>query len=332
MTLLSEQHHEQFRDQGYVVVEDAVPEPLCDAVVDAMWRATGYDSNDPETWYGPPEGADEQWKWRTMGGVEMYHHQSQWDVRQHPTVYQAFAELLDEHRLWTSFERCNLKPPKHPDHPEFQPLDIHLDQPALGYLARCSSPAASVPKEFPRPYNVQGLVMLNDVGRDEGGTTCVPDLYRDLEEWVDRVLAGGDYSKADINEELLDPSDANVEQITGSKGDLLIWDSLLPHGQAPNLSESYRAATYIRMEPAGFADTTARQSRLEAFDDFRPDPRVSEEGDLCQPVCDRRDWERRNSPVPELTALGEKLLGRSPWPGWKAMANKEHMYPRMFSR
>lgn len=329
MALLSSEDREQFRQNGYLVVEDAVPESTCDALVERLWETLGHDPDDPETWYTPPEGMAEQMRWGSMGGVEMYHQQPQWDIRQHPTVYQAFAEVLGEPRLWTSFERCNFAPPSHPD---FNALDIHVDQPALGLLEQASVAPDSVPDTFPRPYNVQGIVMLDDVGIDEGGTTCVPSLYRRLEEWVDTEVAGKQLSKTEINEEILSPPESDIEQITGNKGDLLIWDTLLPHGQAPNHSEQRRAAMYIRMEPAGFGDTRARQKRLEEFEAFHPDPRVDENGTLHETPHDPREWEQAQGREPSLTALGEKLLGLAPWPGWDEMEARDYPYPLMFSR
>jgi len=123
--VISSQDHEFFHENGYLRVEDAVPTENCDAVADAIWEFMGKDPDDPGTWYTPPEGLSERFG---GGNVEMYHHQSMWDVRQHPRVYQAFAELLDEERLWVSLDRCNLTPPVREERPsEGDNAFVHWD-------------------------------------------------------------------------------------------------------------------------------------------------------------------------------------------------------------
>ena len=47
MGILTQAHHEHFDEYGYMVIEDAVPTDLCDAVVDAIFAFLGMDPENP---------------------------------------------------------------------------------------------------------------------------------------------------------------------------------------------------------------------------------------------------------------------------------------------
>jgi len=293
--VISSQDHEFFHKNGYLRVEDAVPTENCDAVADAIWEFMGKDPDDPGTWYTPPEGLSERFG---GGNVEMYHHQSMWDVRQHPRVYQAFAELLDEERLWVSLDRCNLTPPVREERPsEGDNAFVHWDVDTSPLPAR---PVRQGGTEAV-PYGVQGVLYLDDTSEDQGGFQCVPSIYRDLDGWVERQPDDRDSLNPDIG-------DHAVESIPGEKGDLVIWDSLLPHGNGRNHADSPRLAQYVNMVPERFRDATARGDRIEKWRN-----RAANDGEAFSGDPRRRE---REHPVPELTSLGQKLLGTDPWPGW----------------
>lgn len=54
MNILTQAHRDHFDENGYMVVEGAVPTALCDAVVAAIFAFLEMDSADPETWYRAP--------------------------------------------------------------------------------------------------------------------------------------------------------------------------------------------------------------------------------------------------------------------------------------
>jgi hypothetical protein len=110
--VLNEQDLDFFRKNGYVVARNVVPEPNRRAVIDAVFDFLGMDPDDPTDWYRPP---------LALGGmIEMYQHQALWDNRQNPKVYQAFCDIYGTEKLWVSIDRANFKPPRHPDHPEYE--------------------------------------------------------------------------------------------------------------------------------------------------------------------------------------------------------------------
>lgn len=53
--------------------------------------------------------------------------------------------------------------------------------------------------------------------------------------------------------------------VPGKAGDLVIWNSLLPHGNAANTSARPRLAQYITMMPAG-ADGAGCRERVAAWE------------------------------------------------------------------
>ncbi|MFB6136402.1 MAG: phytanoyl-CoA dioxygenase family protein [Halobacteriaceae archaeon] len=310
MPVLTTDDRRSFERDGYVKLSGVVPEEHCEAVVDAVWDCLGQDPDDPETWYDPPAGLDDHWDSRPGGFVKLFHHQALWDVRQHPRVYQAFAELLGEERLWTTIDQTGMKPPRHPDHPELDREFVHVD-------VDCRD----VPRPVPRPYGLQGVVYLADTTEEHGGFHCVPSLYRRRREWLDGHdgegrhpdLLGPDGGYADSP---LDPGD--VEAVPGEAGDLVVWDRLLPHGNGVNRTDEPRFAQYVAMEPARFGDHEARAARVASWREQRPY--------FDHQTPDPREWERRNCERADLTPLGRRLLGADPWEGWLSMAD-DYDYP-----
>ncbi len=293
MSLLSDQDHDFFRENGYVKVENVVPEPLCEAVISDIFDHTGRERDDPATWYDPPKGLDEQFS--SAGMLEMYHRQSMWDVRQHPRLYQAFAELLEIERLWVSIDRVNMTPPSHEEHPDLDHGFVHWDV-----------NLADVPRPVPQPHGVQGVVYLDDTSIEQGGFCCVPELFRDMDEaWLDdRIAARENPTKLPDS----DLAEYEVEPIPGEQGDLVIWDRLCPHGNGRNLADEPRFAQYVLMYPQAFGDVERREQRIECWQ--------QSEAPAGEPFPgDPRELEQETPPA-ALTPLGRKLLGLDPWDHW----------------
>lgn len=277
MSVLSAEDHAFFKENGYVVVRNAVPPENCDAVVDAIWEFLGMDRNNPEDWYREPH--------RTNGMVEIYQHQALWDNRQHPRVHQAFAEIWGTEKLWVSFDRACMKPPPHPAHPEYDHKGfIHWDVDT---------------SKLPVPFGVQGVLVLTDTEENQGGFQCVPELFRRFDEWVKTQPPDRDPRKPDM-------TGFTVKQIPAQAGDLIIWHRLLAHGNGHNTSDKPRFAQYITMFPARKDNEEQRQQRVHRWQN-----RVGPSGSAFP--GDPRQWEQRNGKTAELTPLGRRLLGLDGW-------------------
>lgn len=284
MAILTPDDHTFFAENGYVIVPDAAPPENLRAVVDAVWEFLGMDPNDPEDWYREPH--------RTSGMVELYQHPALWNNRQYPRIYQAFVEILGTHRLWVSMDRACMKPPRHPDHPEYDHRGfIHWDADT---------------SRLPIPFGVQGVLALTNTAADQGGFQCVPGMHRNLEEWIAT-------QPADRNPRVPDLTGRTVQAIPMRAGDLLIWDRLLPHGNGHNVSNRPRLAQYITMYRAREEDREARDRRIRLWRErlcpggppFPGDPRRLEE---------------LHGTTAELSPLGRKLLGLDLWDEAPAVA------------
>lgn len=276
---------EQFAEQGYVVVPDAVPAANLQAVVDLIWRFLGASGEDPESWYriAPRETTGGAAPISRAGMVEVYQQPELWDNRQHPRVYQAFADVWRTPRLWATLDRANMKPPVRPDHPEWQHGGfIHWDVDTA---------------RDPLPFGVQGVLYLTDTAADQGGFQCVPGFPRRFAEWVRTQPADRDPRFPDL-------TGLEVRSIPGRAGDLLIWNSLLPHGNGENTSPRPRLAQYISMYPAARGTEAERRERVAAWREQRA---------AGGWPGDPRGWERRHGRRAELTALGRRLLGLDAW-------------------
>jgi ectoine hydroxylase-related dioxygenase (phytanoyl-CoA dioxygenase family) len=266
---LSAEQRQFFEDYGYLVVPEVVPQPLLDAVVDAVFSFLGASVDDPAGWYrGEP---------RRHGMVQLFQHQALWAIRQHAAVYEAFCDLLRTARLWVTVDRVNMKPPMSPGRPGWSDHGfLHWDVD---------------PRDHPDPPWVQGVVALTATGPDQGGFQCAPDLFAELDQW----LGDGDRP--------FDVSGFAGRHVAMDAGDLLVWNSRLPHGNSPNTSSKPRLAQYVSMRPVG--DEVERRQRVSDFYQRRPPASFgSPPGAL----------DREPGPPPDLTVLGRRLLGLDEWP------------------
>lgn len=283
MSILSKEDHEFFARNGYVKISGAAPKADMDAVIEAMWAFLGMDPSNPADWYRDPL--------RPNGMVEMYQHQALWNNRQNPRIHQAFAEILGTEHLWVSIDRACFKPPRHPEHPEYDNKGfIHWDADT---------------SKLPLPLSVQGVLYLADTDADQGGFQCVPALFRQFDTWVQS-------QPADRNPFTPDLTGFEVEPIPGKAGDLVIWNRLLAHGNGHNISARPRFAQYISMFEA--------DPRTAASDGWGGDreERIRQWRERSAPNAgwapgDPRHWEQRHCEPAELTPLGRKLLGLDLW-------------------
>lgn len=262
-----------WQENGYVIIPNAVPQENLDQVVNAIWTFLDMDASDPNTWY-PVER-------QRNSMVEMYHNQAMWDNRQHPRVYGAFADVWGIDNLWVSLDRVSMNPPDRPDwgYKGFTHWDIDTTQ-------------------DPPPFMVQGVLYLTDTDANQGGFHCVPGFHNIFHEWVKTQPVDRDPRRPDLTGYISQP-------IPGKAGDLLIWHSLLPHGNGQNLSNRPRLAQYITMFPAR-NDEGERQFRAQAWQERLPPQGRAFPGDP-------REWEQQHSATAELTTLGRKLLGIDAW-------------------
>jgi len=281
LRVLTEKDWEQWQNKGYVLIRNVVPMDYVNRMIDRIWEFEEKDPDDSATWYKPPRKEMEMKELINSGMVEMYNNPLMWDNRQYPKIYDIFVDIWGTEKLWVSIDRCNLNFPVRKD--EFKGF-IHWD-------IDTSDPD--------RNNNVQGVLSLTDTTNETGGFQCVPELFRNFDEWVLTQPTDRDPFKPDI-------TGFEVEQIETRAGDLLVWNSMLAHGIRPNRSKVPRIAQYIAMTPAQEDNQELRDWRIKSWSERIPPEGYAFPGDP-------RNWEQTKYGRAELSELGEKLLGLKDW-------------------
>lgn len=282
LRVLSEDDWRFWKENGYVIVRDAVPKEHVERLAKLIWDFEEKDPNDTSTWYTAARREIQMEELKNTGMVELYNHQYLWDNRMYPKVYEAFVDIWGTEKLWTSIDRCNLNLPMKPGH-EYNSF-IHWDVDT---------------SLDPIPVNVQGVLSLVDTEVDMGGFQCIPELYRDFEEWVKD-------QPADRNPHKPDTTGYTPTKVVTKAGDLLIFNSMQPHGIRPNYSDKPRLAQYVSMFPAQEGNEELVKTRVESWKKRIPPSGKAFPGDP-------RNLEHEKYKTAQLTDLGEKLLGLKKW-------------------
>ncbi|WP_428910907.1 phytanoyl-CoA dioxygenase family protein [Niallia sp. Krafla_26] len=279
LRVLSEEDWKFWKENGYVIIRNAVPQGHTDRLRDLIWEFEEKNPNDPSTWNAAPRTEMKMKELQGTGMVELYNHQYLWDNRMYQRVYDAFVDIWGTKKLWVTIDRCNLNMPNNGS-AGFIHWDIDTSQ-------------------DPLPQNVQGILSLVDTTADMGGFQCIPELYRDFPEWVKTQPKDRDPYHPDT-------TGYEPTKIIQKAGDLLIFNSMQPHGIRPNHSDKPRIAQYISMFPAQEDNELLREERIASWRD-----RITPKGDAFP--GDPRNWEQEKYSTAELTELGEKLLGLKKW-------------------
>lgn len=282
LRVLSEEDWAFWIHNGYIVVKNAVSKEQAAATARFLWEFEEKDPHDPSTWYTAPRAEMQMKELTNTGMVEVYNHQQLWNNRQAPRIYDAFVDIWGTEKLWVTIDRANLNFPIKPGF-EYKGF-IHWDY----------DPET-------KPVNVQGVLALADqTDENMGGFQCVPELYRTYDTWKLTQPGDRDHYKPDI-------SGFELVKVKMEAGDLLIFNSLEPHGIRPNLSgNKVRIAQYISMMPAEEDNEPLKEWRITSWRDRRAPEGYAFPGDP-------RKWELTKYPTAELSDLGKKLLGLERW-------------------
>jgi len=201
-----------------------------------------------------------------------------------PREQAAFADVWGTEKLWVTIDRANLNLPMREGF-EFKGF-IHWDY-----------------DPDTKPENVQGVLALADqTDENMGGFQCIPTLMREYDTW--KLTQPEDRNKFQPDTKGFEDKLVKVKL---EAGDLLIFNSLLPHGIRPNMSgDKVRIAQYISMMPVQENDEAQRQWRINSWRD-----RIAPEGYAFP--GDPRKWEQTKYDTAELSELGKKLLGLQSW-------------------
>lgn len=269
---------------GFVVIKNAVSREQAQKTADFLWEFEEKNPNNPESWYTAARAEMQMKELQGTGMVEVYNHQLLWENRQTERVYNAFVDIWGTEKLWATIDRANLNFPIQPGF-EYKGF-IHWDY----------DPET-------KPQNVQGVLALADqTNLEMGGFQCIPWLYRNYDSWKQS-------QPEDRNR--FQPDTKGLEEyfvkVPLEAGDLLIFNSLEPHGIRPNNSkDKVRIAQYISMMPAEEENIALKEWRINSWKN-----RIAPEGHAFP--GDPRNWEQTKYNTAKLSTLGEKLLGLKSW-------------------
>ena len=284
LRVLTIQDWKFWKDNGYIVIKNAVPKEQAIDTAKFIWEFDDKDPKDPSTWYADARAEMQMKELAGTGMVEVYNNQHLWNNRQYQKVYDAFVDIWGTEKLWVTIDRANLNFPIRPGF-EYQGF-IHWDY-----------------DPDTKPQNVQGVLALSDQkDQNMGGFQCIPWLYRNYEKWKLSQPEDRDKFKPDIN-----GLEDKIVKVSLEVGDLLIFNSTQPHGIRPNNSkDKVRIAQYISMMPAQEDDAELVQWRINSWRN-----RIAPEGYAFP--GDPRNWEQKKYKTANLSKLGEKILGLKKW-------------------
>ena len=271
-------------ENGYVVIKNAVSREQAMKTAEFVWEFDDKDPNDPSTWYTEARAEMEMKELAGTGMVEVYNNQFLWDNRQTKRVYDSFVDIWGTEKLWTTIDRANLNFPIRPGF-EYKGF-IHWDY-----------------DPDTKPQNVQGVLALADqTDQEMGGFQCLPWLYKNYDTWKLSQPEGRNKFQPDIS-----GLEDKIVKVSLEAGDLLIFNSTLPHGIRPNNSkDKVRIAQYISMMPAQEDDIDLVNWRINSWKN-----RIAPEGYAFP--GDPRNWEQEKYQTANLSKLGEKILGLEKW-------------------
>ena len=282
LRVLTEEQWQFWKNEGYIVIENAISRDQALKTAEFLWEFEEKDPNDKSTWYTEPRAEMKMKELAYTGMVECYNHPYLWANRQVQRIYDAFVDIWGTEKLWVTIDRANLNFPIRPGF-EYKAF-IHWDY----------DPET-------KPVNVQGVLALADqTDENMGGFQCIPELYRTYDQW--KLTQPSDRHRF-----LPDTTGFTPTKVKLNAGDLLIFNSLQPHGIRANQSEDkVRIAQYISMMPAEEENESLRQWRIQSWKN-----RIAPEGYAFP--GDPRNWEQIKYETAELNALGKKILGLETW-------------------
>lgn len=284
LRVLTESEWQFWIEKGYIVIKNAIPKEQATATADFLWEFEEKNPHDPNTWYTPPRAEMKMKELAGTGMVEVYNHQQLWNNRQTQRVYDAFVDVWGTEKLWVTIDRANLNFP------------IKKGFEYKGFIHWDYDPET-------KPQNVQGVIALSDqTDLDMGGFQCIPWLFQNYDTWKLTQAQDRNHFQPDIT-----GLEDKIEKVAMEAGDLLIFNSLLPHGIRPNRSNNkVRIAQYISMMPAEEDNAALKAWRINSWKN-----RVAPEGYAFP--GDPRKWEQAKYSTAALSPLGEKLLGLKSW-------------------
>jgi hypothetical protein len=212
--IFTEAHRDQLDRVGFTLVAGVIPGASATQLLNALRDVSSVDYANPPTWYSLPESYP--------GIIPSHHHQAQWDIRQNPSLYKVFSSLWGTQNLWVTMDRIGFVPPLQPGDDEG--CTLHWDVDPSGEAT------------------YQAIVYLTDAGPERAPFHAAPEVFQQLDAWLARMPESFEFGSADFSRE-------PTVSVPGKAGDLIVWNSKLPHGPGPNRASLPRVMQAVTMLP-----------------------------------------------------------------------------------
>ena len=217
--VFSKEDLNNWENQGYVILKNAVSKEDCEHTVDFILDQLGADLSDPDTWYKP-----HPLKQGIM--VQLFNAETLDKNRFSKRIKLAYHQLWKRGDLMVSMDRVSFNPPEN-EHYQFQGPNLHWDM--------------SLKK--PIYFGLQGLLYLTDTDENQGAFTLIPGFHKIIDTWLDNLPSNQHPREVNLWH------DFEPKPIAAKAGDFIIWNQSLPHGSSPNTSNKPRIVQYINYQP-----------------------------------------------------------------------------------
>lgn len=216
--VLSYEDLQFWKENGYVIVKNAISKKDCEDTQRAIWDFLKMDPNKKETWYNRHE--NQKGLMLNFSDHETL-NQNRFSLR----IKKAYEQLYNSTKIYKTIDKVSFNPPETEEF-AFLGSPLHWD----------------ISLKQPITFGFQGLLYLTDCGIDDGAFHCVAGFHNKINNWLDHL---------EPNE---NPRDKAIESlqpipILGNAGDFIIWDNRLPHCATPNKGESPRMVQYLTYLP-----------------------------------------------------------------------------------
>lgn len=216
--VLSEKDLQFWKENGYVIVKNAISKKDCEDTQQAIWDFLKMDPNKKETWYNRHE--DQKGLMLNFSDHETLNKN-----RFSPRIKKAYQQLYNSTKIYKTIDKVSFNPPETEEF-TFLGSPLHWD----------------ISLKQPITFGFQGLLYLTDCGIDDGAFHCVAGFHNKIKDWLDDL------------EPNVNPRDKAIETlqpiaILANAGDFIIWDNRLPHCATPNKGVSPRMVQYLTYFP-----------------------------------------------------------------------------------
>lgn len=310
---LTDEQLRQYDADGYLVVSGVVEPQLCDSIAAETWERL-------DSFFGLKPDAEKPWAKLPMHScVDLWHVPGLYELRQHPHVYSVFAQLYETHKLCVSIDRVSVKPTKYDENGNVgtnEGLPVHTD---WNFWKRSEA--------YPE---IQGGICLADCPVGGGGFFCIPGFHKpEVIADYKRRFESGEFGDNRIPHSMFvsfadkEYARDHVIEVPLKKGDLVVWNSCLPHNGGQNtIPGLWRLQAFVRFLALDGPFVTPeiakdhRFYRKVAFAAMQSGekPTHYSTGNAVRGQAKTKDREKEIHAPPVLSPLGRRIWGVDKWP------------------